>query len=119
MNLALAPAILLAFYLYLVVRWQHVKRPFFFCLGVVGVIAMLFFTGFFDWTGARWSRVLESIVGTLAAIMAFGCAMAACWGESLPMGLEKKKASQPQAPSTPPASQTPQSPSGGQTPSQT
>lgn len=91
MNLALAPAILLVFYLYLVVRWQHVKRPFFFCIGVISVVALLFFTGFFGWTGARWSRVLESVVGTLAAILAFGCAMAACWGESLPMGLEKSK----------------------------
>ncbi len=107
----LVPAILLVFYLYLVVRWEHVRRPFFLCVGVLGMVTMLFFLGFFGFTAARWSRVLQSVVGTLAMIVTFGCAMAACWGSSLPMGLGKK--SEPQAPAGSETPSTPQKPASG------
>jgi hypothetical protein len=113
MGLSLVPAILLVFYLYLVVRWQHVKRPMFFCLGVLAMVGLLFFAGFFGWTAARWANVLRSIVGTLTAIVAFGCALAACWGEKLPMGLDKTTGTQTSSMPQTPAPATPSEGEGG------
>ena len=86
--------IMLIFYLYLLARFDRVKRPAFFLIGALG-IATAFAARFFAVGGNPGAgifvvvRVLDSIGGAAAFLMA----VAACFGGKLPGkfdGLEKK-----------------------------
>ena len=75
--------ILLVFYLYLLVRWQYVKRPLLFLLGSAGVLFALV-GGFFNFEATV--SVLK-IFHTIGSIVAFAAGVGACYGAALPVNL--------------------------------
>jgi len=95
-------AILLVFYLYLLARWQHVKRPWMYLVGAVGIALAVFARFFGAGTAMR-------ILNTLGALIAFKAAVGACYGGKLPVWdtiLAPKKTEEPapqQGGTTPPA----------------
>lgn len=73
--------ILLVFHLYLLARWQYVKRPFFFLIGAVGLL-FAYVGSFFGLAGATMKvMIIFQIIGTLVAFVG---AVAACYGAKLP-----------------------------------
>lgn len=84
-NLGLsATAILLVFYLYLLVRWHYVRRPMLYLIGAAGVLfAMLggFCAVSSVTAGVSW------IFSTIGGMAAFVCAIGTCYGEKLPVNL--------------------------------
>ncbi len=74
--------ILMIFYVYLLARWQHVKRPLFYLLGAAGLVFGML-GGFFGHseTGAAVARIF----GTIGVIVAFVSAVGACYGSELPV----------------------------------
>lgn len=88
-------AILLVFYLYLLARWQYVKRPWMYLLGAAG-IALAILGGFFG------AGTATRIVDTLGALIAFTGVVGACYGGKLPVwdaivALKKTAEASPQA----------------------
>jgi hypothetical protein len=72
--------VLLVFYLYLLVRWQYVRLPMFYLIGVAGfVFAMI--GGFIP------NATVVSIFSTIGMIVAFVGAVGACFGAKLPLNL--------------------------------
>ena len=71
-------AILLVFYLYLLVRWQHVKRPWLYLCGAAG-IALALFGRFFG------AGTVMRIFNTLGVLIAFAGAVGASYGAELPV----------------------------------
>jgi hypothetical protein len=77
-------SILLVFYLYLLVREEHVKRPMLLLLGCTGILLGII-AGFFQ--GLRDPVTAMSILQSAGALMAFVCAVGACYGGELPVKL--------------------------------
>ena len=73
--------ILLVFYLYLLARWQYVKRPFFFLIGAAGILFAM--CGAF-FTLGRATLVVSQIFQIIGTLVAFVGAVAACFGAKLP-----------------------------------
>ena len=76
--------ILLVFYVYLLARWQYVRRPMFYLLGVAGLLFGML-GGFFGTseTGAALARIF----GTVGTMVAFAAVVGACFGAQLPVNL--------------------------------
>ena len=76
--------ILVAFYLYLLVRPQHVKRTGIFWIGicaiVVGILAQFFAMG-------RKTVEVATVLEILTSLVAFAAAVLACFEGSLPITL--------------------------------
>ena len=90
-----AAGILLVFYLYLLVRPQAVKRCPCFLIGSLGLLLVLL-TGFFSpWACATWARVLIGIFSTIGVLVAFLCAIAACFGGKLPVEIRGTETTEP------------------------
>ena len=85
MGLDWASILLLVFYLYLLVRWQYVKRPSLFLLGSVGILAT--FVGYFFSLGGSGATYVTYVLGYIGAIVAFAGAVGACYGATLPVRL--------------------------------
>jgi len=83
-ELALPTVALLVFYLYLLVRWQHVKRPLCYLIGVVALLAG-FFGRFFAIGHSSSVMVVTQVFDCIAAIVAFAAAVGACYGAKLPV----------------------------------
>ena len=83
MILSVTP-ILLVFYLFLLVRWKHVRRPTLYLLGAAGLLLALF-GGFF----AVSSRtiIVSQIFGTMGGMIAFVCGIGTCYAAKLPVNL--------------------------------
>lgn len=86
--------ILLVFALYLLARWQHVKRPLFYLVGVGGLVfAML--SGFFigsivgniTGSGSSGGATVAAVFQTLGSIVALLGFVAACYGAPLPINI--------------------------------
>ncbi len=76
-------AVLLVFYLYLLVRWQHVKRPYMYLVGVGGLCVV-----FFGWLLGAASTSLWTtmrILNVLGSLTAFKSAVGACYSAKLPV----------------------------------
>ena len=104
-----APAmILLVFYVYLLARWQHVKRPSLYLIGVLGLLFGML-GGFFGMgqTGATLARIF----GTIGCMVAFAAAVGACFGAELPVQITSKLGGMSSLGTTPPAATT-QTPPG-------
>ena len=84
--LSLSIAVLLVFYLYLLVRFQNVKRPGLFLIGVAG-LALVFVANFF--LVHHSVAVVALILTALGALVAFVGAVGACFGGQLPGQLAK------------------------------
>ena len=78
--------ILLVFYLYLLVKPQSIKRQSFFLLGVLAVLLAILGQLFYSFA-ARWSTILGGVFGGVGALVAFLCAVLACYGGKLPVGI--------------------------------
>jgi hypothetical protein len=82
--------VLVVFYLYLLVRWQCVKREMFVLLGLAGLLLGLI--GQFFTLGAS-TMVVSEILMIIGGIVAFVAAVGACYGGKLPIkvpGMEKE-----------------------------
>jgi hypothetical protein len=78
--------ILLIFYLYLLVRWQHVKRPLMVLVGAAGLLFAM--VGRFFLIGhANWGTVVMQVFDCIALVIAFVGAVGACYGAKLPMNV--------------------------------
>ena len=89
-------AILVAFYLFLLVRWQYVKRPFFFTVGVLG-IAPVIAARLFSIGSVNALEIVSGILTTVGVLAAFLSAVAACYCGKLP-GVEAPIGSYQQPP---------------------
>ncbi len=85
-----AIVVLLVFALYLLARWQYVKRPLFYLLGVGG-IALAFFGGFFSGVSA----IAVNIFHTLGALISLAGFVGACYGAQLPINIPGDNQKQP------------------------
>jgi len=81
---------MLVFYLYLLARWQHVKRPAFFLLGTLGLL-LAFVGRFFAVGGNPGSDIMivVRIFDVIGSLVAFLGAVVACYGAALPGQLAK------------------------------
>ena len=75
--------VLMVFYLFLMVRWQYVKRPLFFLVGAAG-IALILAAQFFAWPKTMAVVKIFNAIGTLVA---FAGAAIACFGAKLPVNI--------------------------------
>jgi hypothetical protein len=76
--------ILMIFYLYLLVRWQHVKRPWCYLMGAAGLVVVMI-AQFFALGNVTALLVIKTILVTLGTIAAFNGAVGACFGGKLPV----------------------------------
>ena len=100
--------VLLVFYLYLLVRWQHVRRPMCFLLGTLGLLFAM--AGAFFTLGQSTMKV-AIIFQIIGGLVAFVCAVGACYGAELPIQISSKLGGMSSAGTTPPAATT-QTPPG-------
>jgi len=77
--------LLFALYLVLLFRWDLVRRPSCYLIGVGGFV-IFFASGFFG-TGASWNLVVTRICQTLGTLIAFGAVMIACFRAKLPVNI--------------------------------
>jgi hypothetical protein len=92
----IAGAVLLAFYLFLLIRWRHVRRTWAFWAGVAG---MSLFLVSVDYPGRPFAAFFADIVppaNIFGLLVAFVAAVLACYPEPLP-GLESQPPQQPPA----------------------
>jgi len=89
-------SILLIFYLVMLFKWSGVRRPFFFLIGIVGLL-MMFVGDFFVVGGAQENEGLQTVkkvFDTIGALVAFICAFLSCYGAELPkVGIGKQESS--------------------------
>lgn len=78
-------AILVVFYLVLLVKWTLVKRPGLYYVGVAAIALELLLVGIFSPIAERWSSVLCGILSALFNLVAFVSAVIACSGKDLPI----------------------------------
>ena len=76
-------AIPLVFYFYLLVRWQHVKRPMCYLMGAVG-LGLILAAQIFGVGTARALGILRLIFTVIGSLAAFFGAVGACFGAKLP-----------------------------------
>ena len=83
-------AILLVFYLYLLVRPERIKRNGFFLIGTAGLVLALIGAFFAPWAnvGRDWAMVLVAIFGTFGSLIAFIAGVLACYAGKLPLPRE-------------------------------
>jgi hypothetical protein len=74
--------VVLIFYLYLLARWQNVRRPLVYLLGACGIAAFDLLTGIFILSAlprvAGFFAMMGTVIGFLAAV-------GACYGSELPV----------------------------------
>ena len=90
-NLSLSvAAILLVFYLYLLVRPERIKRNACFLIGACGLVLAIIGAFFAPWAnlGRDWAMVLVAIFGTFGALIAFIAGVLACYAGKLPLPCE-------------------------------
>ena len=78
--------ILLVFYLYLLVRGEHVKRPMLFLIGAAGLLFELL-GEFFGLGSSRDLQNVARIFAIIGSLVAFVCAVGACYCGELPIKL--------------------------------
>ena len=93
--------ILLVFYLYLLVRWQHVRRPTFYLIGAGG-LGLVFLGQFILFAGGtvKVVAILARIVDLAGVLAALAGAVGACYGAKLPIGEEIERGSETASPSS-------------------
>jgi len=74
--------VLMVFYLYLLVRWQYVRRPLCYLLGMAGWAVV-----FLGWLlgAASAPDVVMRLLSVIGAFVVFTCAVGACFGARLPV----------------------------------
>ncbi len=108
--MGMATAVLMAFFFFLLIKWNYVRRPFFYLIGVAGLAGMMLFDGIFGSINRTWAMTINGIVTMLCQLVAFAAALIACYGAELPVkvpGDKPKGESKPaqaaqQAPPPPP-----------------
>lgn len=86
LEFGLLTAILLVFYLYLLVRWQHVRRPMCYLVGAAAL--MLVFVGMFFAIGHhRYVMIVTEVLAGIGNLAAFVSAVFACYGGKLPLNI--------------------------------
>jgi len=90
--------LLLIFYLFLLARWQFVKRPLLYLLGAAGMVFGLI-AGFFG--SGENAAVVARIFVAISNIVAFVAAVGACFGGELPVKLPGGLTQTTQAPPPP------------------
>ena len=86
--------VLVAYYLFLAVRWDLVRRQLPYLVGVcaVGVVML---SGLFAFAG-NGGRDVSVVFSVLAIIVAFGAGIAACCGAKLPIDTQSPPADEPE-----------------------
>jgi len=82
--------VLLVFCLYLLVRWEKVKRPLFFLVGAGG-LAIVLLSAIFAVNRSNAMRIVTVIFTWLGTIIAFVGLLAACYGGALPVQIPGEK----------------------------
>jgi hypothetical protein len=77
-------SILLVFYLYLLARWQYVRRPMLFLLGAAGLVFSMVGLFFTLSTDTVKVAIIFHIIGNLVAFVG---GLGACFGAPLPVKL--------------------------------
>ena len=77
-------SILLVFHLYLLVRWEKVRRPGWFRVGILGFVVILS-ANFFFLTTDRDILIVGGVLNGIGLILAFIGAVGSCRPEMLPI----------------------------------
>lgn len=81
---SLVTAVIVAFYFVLAVRWQLVRRPMLYLIGVGGVLLMMIAL-FFGLGSSLAAAKVMMVLQIIGLIVAFKCAVCACYGGKLPI----------------------------------
>ena len=84
--LTVLTTVFVIFYLYVLVRWQYVKRPCCFLAGSLGIVAVL--AGRFFAVGNDPSCgvvIVMRVLNMIGLLVAFAGAVGACYGGKLPI----------------------------------
>ena len=76
--------VVLVFYLYLLARWQYVKRPLLYLLGAAGIVFGMC-GGFFMFADSAGVKTVGGVFMVIGTIVAFVGAIGACFGGELPV----------------------------------
>ncbi|MCK4601219.1 MAG: hypothetical protein KAU28_02055 [Phycisphaerae bacterium] len=82
--IVVALVILLVFYLYLLARWQYVRRPWLYLLGSAGLVFALIGSIFVVGSKGGYP-VVTNIFQVIGAVIALKGAIGACCGAKLPI----------------------------------
>ena len=77
--------VLLVFYLYLLVRWQHVRRVLCYLVGAASLIASLLVVGILAAVQKDGAQMAAGIIASILNVVTFAAAIGACFGGSLPL----------------------------------
>ena len=75
----------LVFYLYLLVRWQHVRRKLCYLVGAASLLASLLVVGILTSVDGRGAGIAAGVIISILNVVTFGSAIAACYGGALPL----------------------------------
>lgn len=109
-GLGFIAAILVVFYLYLLVRPQYVRRGLFLWVGLAGILSVLLGMFLFTLDPDKWSRIVFGIFGFIGVVVSLLSAAVCRYGKDIPL-VEKRLHREGGAIQTPP----PHSTAGGET----
>lgn len=91
-------AVIVLFYLILLLKWELVRRPMLYWVGMVAILATMFF-GLFGLGSSTAIRTLQMVFTLLTTVAALGCAVGAVYRGELPAAVQKAmdQAKQPPA----------------------
>ncbi|MBI5722671.1 MAG: hypothetical protein HZA50_01845 [Planctomycetes bacterium] len=96
-----ASAILMLFYLVLLLKPELIKSRLFFMVGAAAILLDILLIGIFGiWAAENWARVLCGILSTIFVFVAFAATIPTCFGGC---PLKSCRDDQPQNPPTGPA----------------
>ncbi|MEI7835109.1 MAG: hypothetical protein WCK05_01705 [Planctomycetota bacterium] len=81
-------AVIVLFYLVLLLKWEMVRRPILYWVGMLAIVATMFF-GFFSLGNGTISQTLHLVFRTLTTVVALGCAVGAVYCGQLPASVQK------------------------------
>jgi hypothetical protein len=81
-------AVIVLFYLVLLLKWELVRRPMLYWVGILAIVATMFF-GFFELGTSTVLRTLNMVFTLITTVVALGCAIGATYRGELPAAVLK------------------------------
>jgi ABC-type thiamin/hydroxymethylpyrimidine transport system permease subunit len=81
-------AVIVLFYLVLLLKWEMVRRPILYWVGMLAIVATMFFD-FFRLGDGTAVRTLHMVFTLITTVVALGCAVGAVYCGQLPASVQK------------------------------
>lgn len=82
-------AVIVLFYLVLLLKWDAVRRPILYWIGMLAILATMFFGLFLLGTRTEGLIITHTILTLLTTIVALVCAVGAVYRGELPTSVQK------------------------------